>query len=168
MKKTPTCFIPIRGEVWPIVLVWPRNLSTEMPVPSQEESDHVYTYVCVCVSTLSHLCVCLCIDFVSFTIFPLQVWTTLLVRHSPLIWLIQWIHLLQGHFVSLIDTMNTFITRSFRILLQWIHLLQGNFVSWYNEYIYYKVISYLVTIMYFLLQDIKQYLISQQKFYPIQ
>ena len=160
MKKPPTCFIPIRGEVWPIVLVWPRSLSTEMPVPSQEESDHVYTY---CVSTLSplrfshYMCELLC-------------WWGI----SPLIWLIQWIHLLQGNFVSLIDTMNTFITRSFRIFdwyneyiyykvisylvtmntfitrsfrifLQWIHLLQGHFVSCYNEYIYYKVISYLDT-----------------------
>ena len=157
MKKPLTCFIPIRGEVWPIVLVWPRNLSAEMPVPSQEESDHVYTYVCVCVSTLSPL-------RFSHYMYELLCWWGI----SPLIWLIQWIHLLQGNFVSLIDTMNTFITRSFRIVLQWIHLLQGNFVSWYNEYIYYKVISYFVTIMYFLLQDIKQYLISQQKFYPIQ
>jgi hypothetical protein len=54
-------------------------------------------------------------------------------------------YLLQGHFVSCYNeyiyykvisylfTMNTFITRSVRILLQWIHLLQGHFVSCYND-----------------------------------
>ena len=175
MKKNPTCFIPIRGEVWPIVLVWPRNLSTEMPVPSQEESDHVYTYVCVCVSTLSHLCVCLCIDFVTLMCvfvyrlcllydfpttsvnysvgeaFPphlIDTMNTFITRSFRIFdWYNEYIYY---KVISYLVTMNTFITRSFRIFLQWIHLLQGHFVSCYNEYIYYKVISYLVTMIHLL------------------
>ena len=120
-----------------------------------------HTYVCVCVSTLSPLrfshykCELLC----WWGIPPSFDWYNEYIYYKVIsyLWLIQWIHLLQGHFVSCYNeyiyykvisylfTMNTFITRSFRILLQWIHLLQGHFVSCYNEYIYYKVISYLDT-----------------------